>query len=435
MPIGKGRERKRGRRAKTVPRDPSSTEAYEHGWYMLLARRANGDADLVDPGLDESAAEGASIRGSERHAGRAPQLAPVTERVAPSPGPDRAYATSALEPSAPGFEPSADDEGASATGRLREPGRSTIRIGVRRLEDPESVYLRYLTASPHRDFFRNELWPACRSITPVHLWRANHLGAGWDIVQVERFMDVAAKLADELIGSAPRSDLPGTPERRAWIGRFLSAEWVREFGIGRVSKTLLPTLPDLVPDLDPTVMSWARGRWLGLHESAEAEEPEQCLESWELLEDALVLRGQHLGGIVRQLHRLAPSLAPIGSLGLILAAFWDDLWAETNPADRSRGGARRRTAGATAASGSLRIHGGEPTPVDTTPSLLDKKPKPAARSMRKPAGATSNLPSARSKEEESPDPPAPMVDATTRAPGRSGARAWAVREGPAGSGA
>jgi acyl-CoA thioesterase FadM len=33
-----------------------------------------------------------------------------------------------------------------------------LRIGVRKLADPETVYLEYLTASPHRDYFRTELW-------------------------------------------------------------------------------------------------------------------------------------------------------------------------------------------------------------------------------------------------------------------------------------
>jgi hypothetical protein len=263
----------------------------------------------------------------EPKAAAEPQLATVTAIAAAAPD-----------------EPPDERPEAPSKAFARAPGTAgwSVRIGVRRLEDPESVYLRYLTASRHRVFFRSDLWPASSSITPVHLWRANHLGAGWEIVEVERFMDVAAALADELIASAPRSEPPGVPERRSWIGRFLAAEWVREFGVGRVAKTLLPMAPDLLPDFEPTLMSWARARWLGLAGSEQAEGPDRCLESWELLEDALVLRGQYLGQIVRRLHRLAPALAPIGSLGLIQAAFWDDLWTQTDPATTRRT-SRRRT--------------------------------------------------------------------------------------------
>jgi hypothetical protein len=357
MPEGKGRERRRGRRAKPAPRDPTSTEAYEHGWYALLARQAGGEDDAAP---EEPPGE---AQDNEPKAAAEPQLATVTAIVAAVPE-----------------EPLDERPEAQPKALGRAPGTAgwSVRIGVRRLEDPESVYLRYLTASRHRVFFRSDLWPSSTSITPVHLWRANHLGAGWDIVEVERFMDVAATLADELVASAPRAEPPGVPERRSWIGRFLAAEWVREFGHDRVSKTLLPMVPDLLPDFEPALMSWARARWLGLGGSDEPEGPDRCLESWELLEDALVLRGQYLGQIVRRLHRLAPALAPVGSLGLIQAAFWDDLWTETDPATtRSRRAPRRRTPAA-------RRSTSEAPGPEKAPARRRSTPKPAAPDSESP---------------------------------------------------
>jgi hypothetical protein len=197
---------------------------------------------------------------------------------------------------------------------------------VRRVDEPARVYLDYLTVSPHRDFFRADWWPDSGSITPVHLWRANHLGAGWDVDSIGAFMRDAAALADEMVASAPRSAPAGSPERRAWQARFVTAGWVREFGVGRMSKTLHPMLPELVADLDPAMMAWARKAWFGLEEPADAEDPELWLEVAELLEDVLVLRAQPLGQIARRLRRSAPGIAPVSRLGPVLAAFWDAYW-------------------------------------------------------------------------------------------------------------
>jgi hypothetical protein len=140
------------------------------------------------------------------------------------------------------------------------------------------------------------------------------------------FMREAAPRADELVASAPRSAPAGSPERRAWQARFVTAGWVREFGVGRISKTLHPILPELVADLDPAMMAWARKAWFGLEEPADAEDPELWLEVAEALEDVLVLRAQPLGQIARRLRRSAPGIAPVSRLGPVLAAFWDAYW-------------------------------------------------------------------------------------------------------------
>jgi hypothetical protein len=285
-----------------------------------------------------------------------------------------------------------------------------VRIGVRRLEDPQSVYLSYLTASAHRDFFRASWWPSSRSITPVHLWRANHLGAGWDIASIDRFMDEAAKAVDRLVASAPQAERPGSPERRAWVERLLSSEWVWEFGVGRVSKALVPLLPELVPDLDPAMTPWAARTWLGLEAAQEPSEPARYLEAWELLEDVMILRGRQLGQVVGRLRRLAPGLAPVGRLGLVSAAFWDGFWAEAAAAARPAA-RRRRTSGQAATASGAR---------GATPGAGSTPPKaPAARASRsagkpKPGAAPASGSDAKARKRRAT--PASGSDAKTRKP-------------------
>jgi len=322
MPIGKARERLRGRRPKPAPRDPESTEAYEEGWYALLARQASADGDQRDHADDPpdtgSRAEAADPTEPEPHA---PDLTNVTPLVIPRPRAERSDRRPAAVTRVRPVETSASVR----------PDAASLRIGVRKLAEPEAVYLEYLTASRHRDYFRAEFWRDSGPITPVHLWRANHLGAGWDVAAVDRFMDVAASLAADLIAAAPRSVPPGHAERRLWTSRFLSADWVRTFGVARVSKTLHAMLPELVPDLDAEMMPWARRVWLGLGDPTDADDVSTWIETCEALEDVLVLRAQELGHIVRRLRRLTPALGPLGRLGPVMAAFWQGYWAEAAP--------------------------------------------------------------------------------------------------------
>jgi hypothetical protein len=168
--------------------------------------------------------------------------------------------------------------------------------------------------------------------------------------RVERFMLTASQRADELVAAAPRGDRPGSSERRAWMRRFLGSEWVQEFGIGRVSKSLSPLLPDLVPDLDLTMQPWAAEHWLGLEHPSAAEEPHLSLERWELIEDVLVLRGPQLEKVAGRLRRLAPGLAPIGRLGVVVAAFWEGYWADLAARAARRRPAASRTPRAASAS-------------------------------------------------------------------------------------
>jgi hypothetical protein len=360
MPFGKARERRRGRKADPETRDPESTEAYEHGWYALLARQSEGvggDTAATAGAAPEEETPASEPNGSRTSSSR---LATVTPLLAPGPlrHPSQLAARTADPPER------ADQPGDAREGSAVE--RPSIRIGVHRLADPDTVYLRYLTDSSHRDFFRGDWWPTSRSITPVHLWRANHLGAGWDMERVERFMLTASQRADELVAAAPRGDRPGSSERRAWMRRFLGSEWVQEFGIGRVSKSLSPLLPDLVPDLDLTMQPWAAEHWLGLEHPSAAEEPHLSLERWELIEDVLVLRGPQLEKVAGRLRRLAPGLAPIGRLGVVVAAFWEGYWA-----DLAARAARRRPAASR-------------TPRAASPSKAKSETKATASTARAP---------------------------------------------------
>ncbi|MGZ8611314.1 MAG: hypothetical protein ACXWX0_03470 [Actinomycetota bacterium] len=329
MAIGKARERWKGRRPKTDERDAGPTLAYEEGWYALLARQSAEGGTRVSNDAPADAAPSAqppSPAEVEAPLAKVTELAPSRERSA-TPDRDAPRATS------PG-------PGAPAIPRLGRSDAPPIRIGIRRVAEPEGVYLSYLASSPHRDYFRAELWRGPGPITPVHLWRANHLGAGWDLDAVDRFMEVASGPADDLVAAAPHAAQPGRPERRLWVNRLLTADWVREFGVGRVSKTLHPLLPELVPDLDSAMIRWARSAWLGLDAAADGDDPAMWIESWEALEDVLVLRTQELGQIVRRLRRLAPALGPVARFGPVLAAFWQSYWAETATAGTPDAGER-----------------------------------------------------------------------------------------------
>jgi hypothetical protein len=370
MAIGKARDRWRGRRPKPVPRDPESTEAYEEGWYALLARQAS---DGAGPAPDAEAGAGAAPDRAEPDEPDADPPANVTPLVArPRPAAVPAPVRAATPP--PRARPT---ENPSV-----RPEPAPMRIGVRRLSEPEAVYLEYLTSSRHRDYFRAELWRGSGPITPVHLWRANHLGAGWDVAAVDRFMEDAAHLAAELVAAAPRSAAPGQAERRLWIERFLSAEWVRSFGVARVSKSLHAMLPELVPDLDAEMMPWARRVWLGLGDAAE-DDVATWVETCEAIEDVLVLRGRELGRIVRRLRTLAPALGPLGRLGPVMAAFWQGYWSEAgrdapaplHPATPSEPRPARR---ATAKASTKRA------PAKPNPAAKPKpaKPKPVASPKR-----------------------------------------------------
>jgi hypothetical protein len=376
MSIGKSRDRRRGRLVAPEPRDPAATEAYEHGWYALLAQHADEveEGELGLATVTELVVE--PDREPEPAAEPEADLDRAVERTPPRPRPAPVETAAAV--TAPVAPAPAD--------------RPAIRIGVRRVGDAESLYLRYLTASRHREFFRAEVWPASHPITAVQLWRANHLGAGWELDQVERFVREVAEIADSMVASAPRGAPPGSPERRAWVERLLSSGWVREFGVGRVSKTLFPLVPDLLPDLDPELTSWAPGRWFGIGESEGADELDRALETWELLEDVLVLRGRPLAAIARRFRSVAPGLAPVGPLGLVQALLWEDHWSEPT---RGASAPRRRT---TAKPKPKR----PATPVVPEPADETDDPEPApggtsrarsvSRSARPTAGTTAKNP-------------------------------------------
>src|SRR5438128_33206 len=63
---------------------------------------------------------------------------------------------------------------------LKPGGLSLINIGSHPVPDAEAEYIAYL-GGRYADYFTAEWvkdrWP----ITPGHLWRANHLAAGWQI--------------------------------------------------------------------------------------------------------------------------------------------------------------------------------------------------------------------------------------------------------------
>jgi hypothetical protein len=322
-----------------------SREAYEDNWYRVLAGKAElGDRESP-PDEAESARHGSAPSES---ASSEPTPSEPQESAAPSAArPIESQPVVELVPPAPASRRRATTRQPEAVSPLRlAAGPSSVRIGVRKLDDPEGTYLHYLTRSPHADFFRSDLWPATRELTPVHLWRANHIGARWDLERVVGFMQGPARRLEQLVASAPSASSPGSADRRVWIKRLLHSECVTEFGLDRITKTIHPILPNLVPDLDTEMMSWARAEWLGVR--GDPDEADACVEVWEVLEDALVVRADVLDQVVRSVRGKAQRRAPTGRLGLVLAAFWESYWQEAGlpsshkPVDEERDPSEKR---------------------------------------------------------------------------------------------
>jgi hypothetical protein len=362
---------------------PGGADAYESNWYRVLSRMAESG---VDPGPGEAAdRDGASAwdgasppedPSSDGHGSSGPE--PIAVAEAPPSGTlefeDEPVAHDGLlhiiGPTPPSrvtkSEPTPHAKGSAPTVERPRVIHSTVRIGVRKASDPEDVYVEYLTRSQHADFFRGDWWPGGRSLTPVHLWRANHLGAEWDLEAVRRFMAGPAAQAERLLEAAPRRDAPGTPARRMWFRRLVEQDWVQELGVPRICKTLHPLAPELVPSFDPVVTPWVGVEWLGLRSGPEAPDPvEGWTDVWELLEDTLVLRGDILSDIVRSAHERAPGRSPVGRLGLMNAVFWDSYWREgmvREPDPPRRSGRTARAGGKTA--GTRRTSGRRGTSPD-----------------------------------------------------------------------
>ncbi|MFB3737915.1 MAG: hypothetical protein ACE14W_02990 [Candidatus Velamenicoccus archaeovorus] len=372
-----------GRTGKRRGSPPVGEEAYESNWYRVLARMAESDEDTAPWRPTAGNGPMGSIGGSRQEPSTdgdgAPSPGPVPveeQELELGPAPVELDEAPDLDdrllhitgPTPPARAPKAQSkEGSTPYAKGSAPAverprviHSTVRIGVRKAADPEDVYVAYLTSSPHADYFRSDWWPGGRSLTPVHLWRANHLGAGWDVGSVRRFMAGPAAQAERLLEGAPRRDAPGTPARRMWFRRLVEQDWVQELGVPRVCKTLHPLVPELVPSLDPDMTPWARTEWLGLRGEAQ-DHVEIWTDVWELLEDTLVLRGDVLADVVRSTRERAPGRAPVGRFGLIGSLFWDSYWKEAlvaevaaPPAPRrrlpARGSAREGASDARAAS-------------------------------------------------------------------------------------
>lgn len=328
-----GRFDKRRRRDGKRKPVPGPTEAYETSWYRVLARQAERE----DPTGSEEAIPienerpGATPRRTS--ASTSERIAPAlrlasSPELAPAAAPDETVRADRSKSASPGLEPEPPN-GTAAPSAPSSTALTTVRIGVRRLDAPEGTYLRYLTRSPHAEFFRSDLWPSGRALTPVHLWRANHLGAGWEIDDVQRFLDGPAQRATQLVASAPATAPPGSPDRHTWIKRLFHSECVADFGLPRISKTLHPLLPNLVPDLDAEMTPWAAREWLGLRDRpAGPDDVDAWLEVWELMEDVMVVRASAFDEIVRGVRGRAQRRAPTGPLGLVCATFWESYWQE-----------------------------------------------------------------------------------------------------------
>lgn len=415
---------------------PGTTEAYETSWYRVLARQASGELAVPDantePPKTGPSPEGATPSPSPGRASPKPEPSssarPVDPAgsaqpalrpaVMPEPAPDRV--AQGLSGSANGYQAGPQPVGSYVHGAAPRLERvamtpSSVRIGVRKLEEPEAVYLGYLTASPHAEFFRSDLWPGTRALTPVHVWRANHLGAGWVTSDVLRFLEVHGQRLSQLVSVAPATAAPGSPDRHTWIRRLLHSEVVADYGVPRVAKTLHALLPTLVPDLDTEMTPWAAREWLGLRRTPEAPgDAEAWLEVWELLEDVLVVRAEAFDEIVRAIRAKAERRAPTSPAGLVAAAFWQSFWEEASREASSPPGAVPP-----ATLGPKRAPRREPK----------REPKPAAKDEPKLSPRLKAEPAPRARvraRTEAPAPPretaaaeAPLVPAEATAPAPS----------------
>src|SRR5438552_4096736 len=102
----------------------------------------------------------------------------------------------------------------------------TLRIGRFTTHDPVTTVLAHVRDSAYADYFAVDWFPPAPPIKAGHLWRANHLDAGWQIRQVRLFMSEAASDVDELLQQRPSGPV-GSSERRKWFEELVGRARVK----------------------------------------------------------------------------------------------------------------------------------------------------------------------------------------------------------------
>src|SRR6266568_2962424 len=190
-----------------------------------------------------------------------------------------------------------------------------FRIGQFVIDEPRAVQLvvRHIAGSGYSDYFATRRWPkAGLPIRPFHLWRANHLGAGWQIEHVRRFMDAAAQGADRLLRHLP-SDRPQSPDRAKWFGDLVDiVSPVRGVDAARLTKALHPLAPLHVPIVDRKALPWAVGEWFQDGDWADMS----WTQVFRLLDRSWAREAVTLDSVVRKVKELAPErlVSPFGVL-------------------------------------------------------------------------------------------------------------------------
>ena len=75
----------------------------------------------------------------------------------------------------------------------------SMRIGVFQADDPFSTVVAHVRDRPYSDYFSVDWLPPAPPIKAGHLWRANHLNAGWRVREIRTSLKDAAAEVDSML--------------------------------------------------------------------------------------------------------------------------------------------------------------------------------------------------------------------------------------------
>ena len=180
--------------------------------------------------------------------------------------------------------------------------------------------LMHVRDSPFADYFSCSWVGPAPPVTPAHLWRANHLAAGWQVAEVRAFMATAAPRVDDLLARLP-SEEPGSPSRSRWFGELV--ETVRDVtGVGptRLAKALHPISPRHIPIIDNKALPWAVATWF----PQLAWNSMSWRDIYELLDSLWLSQEEDLAAAVEGVSAVVPGrlVSPFGVMDAIIYRGW-----------------------------------------------------------------------------------------------------------------
>lgn len=196
---------------------------------------------------------------------------------------------------------------------------TSLHLGSLVVDDPVTQLLWHVRDSRFADYFAAQWVSSDPPVTPAHLWRANHLGAGWQIQEVRDFMDASASGVSRHLTLLPGRH-PGDPGRADWFAELIDlGTQTRGVGATRLTKAVHPLAPSHVPFIDRQVVPWAFEAWTALKWSGLSwEDAFTHLDLvWSSVQD-------ELDRIVAEARRHGPDLliSPFGALDAFAYHAW-----------------------------------------------------------------------------------------------------------------